>query len=87
MSFIDLKGLPAGYGNSMILRDIDLEVDQGEAVAVVGKNGAGKSTLLMSLFGGTTVSAAKSRVGGVELRGLPAYRAAKQGVALSPQGR
>ena len=56
MSFIDLKGLPAGYGNSMILRDIDLEVDQGEAVAVVGRNGAGKSTLLMSLFGGTTVS-------------------------------
>jgi ABC-type branched-subunit amino acid transport system ATPase component len=87
MSFIDLKGLRAGYGNSVILRDIDLEVDEGEAVAVVGKNGAGKSTLLMSLFGGTTVSGGSMRVGGVELRGLPAYRAAKQGVALSLQGR
>jgi ABC-type branched-subunit amino acid transport system ATPase component len=41
----------------------------------------------MSLFGGTNVSGGSMRVGGVELRGLPAYRAAKQGVALSPQGR
>ena len=87
MSFIDVKGLRAGYGNSVVLRDIDLEVDEGEAVAVVGKNGAGKSTLLMSFFGGTNVSGGSMQVGGVELRGLPAYRAAKQGVALSPQGR
>jgi branched-chain amino acid transport system ATP-binding protein len=87
MSFIHVKGLRAGYGNSVVLRDIDLEVDEGEAVAVVGKNGAGKSTLLMSFFGGTTVSGGSMRVGGVELRGQPAYQAAKQGVALSPQGR
>ena len=87
MSFIDVKGLRAGYGNSVVLRDIDLEVDEGEAVAVVGKNGAGKSTLLMSFFGGTNISGGSIQVGGVELRGLPAYRAAKQGVALSPQGR
>ncbi len=87
MSFIDVKGLRAGYGNSVVLRDIDLEVDEGEAVAVVGKNGAGKSTLLMSFFGGTTVSGGSMQVGGVELRSQPAYRAAKLGVALSPQGR
>ena len=47
MSFIG-EGLRAGYGKSVVLRDVDLEVDEGEAVAVVGKNGAGKSTLLMS---------------------------------------
>ena len=39
MSFIHVKGLKAGYGKSVVLRDIDLEVDEGEAVAVVGKNG------------------------------------------------
>jgi branched-chain amino acid transport system ATP-binding protein len=87
MSFIDVRSLRAGYGNSVVLRDVDLAVDEGEAVAVVGKNGAGKSTLLMSFFGGATVSGGSLRVDGVELRGQPAYRAAKHGVALSPQGR
>jgi ABC-type branched-subunit amino acid transport system ATPase component len=87
MSFIRVQGLRAGYGRSLVLRDVDLDVDEGEAVAVVGKNGAGKSTLLMSLFGGTDVTAGAIVVDGLDLRGLPAYRAAKQGVALSPQGR
>ncbi len=87
MSFIHVQGLCAGYGRSTVLRDIDLEVDEGDAVAVVGKNGAGKSTLLMSFFGGTTITAGAINVGGADLRGLPAYAAAKQGAALSPQGR
>jgi branched-chain amino acid transport system ATP-binding protein len=87
MSFIHVKGLTAGYGKSVVLRDIELEVDEGEAVAVVGKNGAGKSTLLMSFFGGATVSGGTIEVGGVALQKLPAYRAAMQGVTLSPQGR
>ena len=63
------------------------EMDEGEAVAVVGKNGAGKSTLMMSFFGGTDVTAGALSVGGLDLRGKPAYLAAAQGVALSPQGR
>jgi len=87
MSFIHVAGLRAGYGRSTVLRDIDLDVEEGEAVAVVGKNGAGKSTLMMSFFGGTDITAGAVFVGGVDLRGLPAYRAAAQGAALSPQGR
>ena len=87
MSFIHVRGLRAGYGKSVVLRDIDLDIDEGESVAVVGKNGAGKSTLLLSFFGGTTVSGGSIEVGGVALQKLPAYRAAMQGVTLSPQGR
>jgi branched-chain amino acid transport system ATP-binding protein len=87
VSFISVQGLCAGYGRSTVLRDVDLEIDEGDAVAVVGKNGAGKSTLLMSFFGGTTVTAGAINVGGADLRGRPAYAAAKQGAALSPQGR
>ena len=87
MSFIRVRGLYAGYGKSVVLRDVDLEVDEGEAVAVVGKNGAGKSTLLMSFFGATTISAGSIEVGGSILNRLPAFMAAKQGVTLSPQGR
>ena len=87
MSFIDVKGLRAGYGKAVVLRDVDLQVEEGEAVAVVGKNGAGKSTLLLSFFGGTTISGGTIEVGGVALQKLPAYRAALQGVTMSPQGR
>ena len=87
MSFIDVRDLRAGYGKSVVLRDVNLQIEEGEAVAVVGKNGAGKSTLLMSFFGGTTISGGSIEVGGVALQKLPAYRAAMQGVTLSPQGR
>jgi ABC-type branched-subunit amino acid transport system ATPase component len=87
MSFIHVKGLRAGYGKSVVLREIDLDIDEGESVAVVGKNGAGKSTLLLSFFGGTTITGGSIEVGGVAVQKLPAYRAAMQGVTLSPQGR
>ena len=87
MSFISIKGLTAGYGKSVVLRGIDLEVDEGESVAVVGKNGAGKSTLLNSFFGGTTLKGGSIAVGGVAIEKLPAYAAPKHGVSISPQGR
>ncbi len=87
MSFLSIKGLTAGYGKSVVLRGIDLEVDEGESVAVVGKNGAGKSTLLNSFFGGTTLKGGSISVGGVAIERLPAYAAPKHGVSISPQGR
>ncbi len=87
MSFLQIQGLSAGYGKSVVLRGIDLEVDEGESVAVIGKNGAGKSTLLNAFFGGSTVKGGSIRVGGVALEKLPAYMGPKHGVTLSPQGR
>ena len=87
MSFLCIRGLTAGYGKSVVLRGIDLEVDEGESVAVVGKNGAGKSTLLNSFFGGTTLKSGSITLGGVAIEKLPAYAAPKHGVSISPQGR
>ncbi len=87
MSFLQIRGLSAGYGKSVVLRAVDLDVDEGESVAVVGKNGAGKSTLLNTFFGGTTVKGGHITLGGVSLLERPGYAAPKLGATLSPQGR
>ena len=59
MSFLQVIGLSAGYGKSMVLRGIGLAVGEGEGEAVVGKNGAGKSTLLNSFFEAITLQAGR----------------------------
>lgn len=87
MTYLQVRQLKAGYGKAIVLRDVDLDVDQGESVAVVGKNGAGKSTLVNSIFGGTTLLGGEILVGGKPLHKMPAYMAPKQGLSLSPQGR
>lgn len=87
MSFLQIEGLSAGYGKAVVLRDVSLQVDEGETLAVVGKNGAGKSTLLNSFFGGTRIRGGQIRLGGQSLLDRPAYAAPSLGATLSPQGR
>ncbi len=51
MALLEVSGLSAGYGDAVVLRDLELRVEEGEIVAVVGSNGAGKTTLLRALSG------------------------------------
>jgi len=87
MSFLEIHELVAGYGNAVVLRDVCLSIDEGEAVALVGRNGAGKSTLMLSIFGGCSVRGGEIVVDGRRIDKSAGYSAARAGVAIAPQGR
>jgi branched-chain amino acid transport system ATP-binding protein len=86
-----IEGLSAGYGAVSVLRDLSLEVEQGELVALLGTNGNGKSTLLNAIMGliRSTSGSARLEWDGqtIELRGLRAEQIVAHGVTLVPEGR
>jgi len=87
MSFLAFERLSAGYGRAVVLRDVDLVVDEGETVALVGRNGAGKTTLLQSLFGGCAIHGGAILIEGRRLERGPGFAAPRRGVSIAPQGR
>ena len=82
-----VDGLWVAYGGSTVVRNASLRVGLGEAVALLGRNGAGKTSTLMAIAGAVKPQRGSVRVGGVEVRGLPAHRIARRGITLVPQGR
>jgi branched-chain amino acid transport system ATP-binding protein len=87
MSALEIRGLVAGYDRSTVLDGVDLEVDAGAALALLGRNGAGKSTLIMTIAGLVTPSAGTIELDGQPLAGLRPDQIGRAGVALVPQGR
>jgi ABC-type branched-subunit amino acid transport system ATPase component len=87
VNILRIEQLFAGYGASTVLHGVDLAVDEGESVAVVGRNGAGKSTLLLSAFRETNIHSGEIWVHGRRIDGMPGYVAPKLGISISPQGR
>jgi branched-chain amino acid transport system ATP-binding protein len=75
------------YGDSHVLHGVSLSVATGEAVALLGRNGAGKTTVIRSVVGFTPPRAGRIVLDGDAIEGWPAYRIARRGVALVPQGR
>jgi branched-chain amino acid transport system ATP-binding protein len=87
MSAIQATGLAAGYGGREVLQDINLTLQEGEALCIIGHNGAGKSTLMRCLFGLHRPTAGSITVFGQTLpRHEPAALGAA-GIALVPEGR
>ena len=84
---LTVRGLCARYGRIQALHGVDLEVRQGEAVAIVGANGAGKTTLMRCLSGLQPVAAGTITFCGRDITSLAAYRRPAQGLAHAPEGR
>jgi branched-chain amino acid transport system ATP-binding protein len=84
---LSIKGLRAGYGSLDILNGIDLEVPQGQFVALMGPNGAGKSTLLKSLYGMTTIKGGSIEWRGKNIAGYKSRAILAEGISFVPQGR
>jgi branched-chain amino acid transport system ATP-binding protein len=82
-----IAGLRVGYGRIGVVTDVDLHVDPGEMVALIGSNGAGKSTLLKAVAGLLKPSAGTIALGGRDITGMPPEKIVRQGLALVPEGR
>jgi branched-chain amino acid transport system ATP-binding protein len=84
---LDVRGLSVGYGSTNVLHQIDLQVNSGDFVAVVGSNGAGKSTLLRSISGLLKPRTGEIYFAGERIDQLSAESIAKLGIAQVPEGR
>ncbi|AVZ80609.1 ABC transporter ATP-binding protein [Zoogloeaceae bacteirum Par-f-2] len=84
---LTMEGVHAHYGHIHALRGIDVSVQVGEIVTLIGANGAGKSTLMMSLFGKPQASAGRIVFDGEDITRLTTHEIARRGIALVPEGR
>lgn len=84
MSFLEIKDLSAFYGKAQALHSVNLNVEAGEIIAIVGANGAGKSTLLDSVMG-LTRTTGDIRMEGKSLAGLGSSAIVKNGVGYAPE--
>ncbi len=84
---LQLDGVTAGYGPSVVLEDISLSLPDGGSLALLGRNGVGKSSLLLTLMGLTQLHRGSIRWRGVEIGRLPAHRRAQAGIGWVAQER
>ncbi|AUH65959.1 ABC transporter ATP-binding protein [Paracoccus zhejiangensis] len=82
-----VEGLQAGFGESLVLHGIDLHVDPGEVVTLLGRNGMGKTTTISTIFGLLPARAGRVSVGGTDLTRAAPHRRAQAGLGLVPEGR
>jgi branched-chain amino acid transport system ATP-binding protein len=84
---LEVRGVQTFYGQIQALKGIDLEVAQGEIVALIGANGAGKSTLMMTLCGSPRAAAGSIVFRGRDITRLPTHEIVQLGLAHAPEGR
>ena len=86
-SALEMRHVSAGYGETVVIEDIDLTLNRGECISVIGRNGVGKTTLLATVMGHTTRHAGEILLDGKALNGMPSFRRALAGIGFVPQER
>lgn len=84
---IDARNIHAGYGTSRVLHGVDLTLQRGEALGLMGRNGMGKTTLLRSILGLLPLQSGEVHLRGKSVSGTAPHRIARAGVAYIPEGR
>jgi branched-chain amino acid transport system ATP-binding protein len=86
-SALEMRRVSAGYGETVVIEDIDLTLKPGECISVIGRNGVGKTTLLSTVMGHTTLHSGEILLDGTALNGTPSFRRALAGIGFVPQER
>jgi branched-chain amino acid transport system ATP-binding protein len=87
VSLLSVERIDARHGLLQAVREVSLEIEEGETLALVGANGAGKTTLLRTIAGAHRPAGGRIRFDGRDITGVPAHRRVKMGIALVPEGR
>ena len=86
-SALEWRNVSAGYGDTVVLEDVNLSLAPGESVSIIGRNGVGKTTLLATAMGHTTMRSGEVLLDQEKIDALPPYRRALKGLGLVPQER
>jgi branched-chain amino acid transport system ATP-binding protein len=86
-ALLSLEGVTAYYGSIAALKGVDVEVNQGEIVTLIGANGAGKSTLMMTIFGSPQARDGRITYDGRDITRVAMHEIARLKIAQSPEGR
>ena len=86
-AFLTLTGVTAGYGDSVVLENIDLAITEGSGLAILGRNGVGKSTLIQTVMGFTDLRSGSITHRSTDITGMKPYRRARLGLGWVPQER
>jgi branched-chain amino acid transport system ATP-binding protein len=84
---LELDGLSAGYGETVVLENVGLQLRPGETLSIIGRNGVGKSTLLATVMGHTSLHGGRLRLHGKDISSLAPHRRALAGLGYVPQER
>ena len=84
---LSVAGVETYYGKIRALNGVDVAVNEGEIVALIGANGAGKSTLMMTIFGSPRARAGAITFAGTDITAMPTHEIARMRIAQSPEGR
>jgi branched-chain amino acid transport system ATP-binding protein len=84
---LKIRGVNTFYGNIQALRNVDMDVHEGEIVTLIGANGAGKSTLMMTICGSPQARSGNITFEGTDISKMPTHLIARRRIAQSPEGR